>query len=253
MGRVATSLAGVMGAAALIAVPVSISAAAPTATFLVAATPSPSGTVAGGSDTNKESYWVAYLEALGYENVVCTKDDDPDDPYTVPEADEGRVYILAVVKGGSGDDANELYWNVEAGDVLNHATAGISHVILCTIEEETSTPTPSVTTTTPTPTVTTTTPTPTVTTTTPTPTVTTTTPTPTVTTTTSTPTVTTTTPTSTTPVSTPTTPVPTNTGPPVETDRPVTSSSAGLLGAAALVAAGIAAMLFARRRQGDHR
>lgn len=64
------------------------------------------------------------------------------------EADVEVAYVLAVLKGGAdqpGNDANELYWEPEAGDELSHATKGNSHVILCIaeLEEESSTPTPS--------------------------------------------------------------------------------------------------------------
>ena len=253
MGRVATSLAGVIGAAALVAVPISISAAAPPAA-VVAAESSPS-TTPGDAEYNNEAYWVAYLEARGYTGVECEKFEPVDDPFIVPELeDEGRVYVLAVVKAGSGENANELYWDIEAGDELSHQSAENSHVILCSAEEETETSSPPPTTSSAPPTTSSAPPTtssaPPTTSSAP-PTTSSAPPT-----TSSAPPTTSSAPptTSSAPPTTTTMPPSTNTGPPVETDRPVSASATSLLGAAAaLVAAGIAAMAFARRRQGNHR
>ena len=56
------------------------------------------------------------------------EDQTLDDPFVIPEPEAGTVYILAVVKGGSGENANELYWNPEAGHLLSHADSGqLSH------------------------------------------------------------------------------------------------------------------------------
>ena len=226
--RIVTAVASVLGAAAVVAVPVALVAPAQGAPIL--ASQHEPTTWPGTSEANQEEFWEDFLTDRGYEDVECVKYESPDDPFVVPPlSDEDRVYVLAVVKAGSGAEANQLYWHPNAGDELTHSKE-ISHVILCTAEEEVVTTSPPVTTTPPTTT------TPPVTTTPPT---------------TTTPPVTTTPPTTTTP---PHTTTPPNTGPVVETDRPSDGGPGlGVLAAAgALLVAGMGAALLARRRQGDH-
>jgi hypothetical protein len=216
--RIVTAVASVLGAAAVVAVPVALVAPAQGAPIL--ASQHEPTTWPNTPEANNVGFWEDFLEDRGYENVVCVKDEitgnESDEAWTVPPlADEDRFYVLAVVKGGSGEEANRLYWRPVAGQVLTHPSAGISHVILCTAEEvETTTPPTTTTTTTTKPPTTTTTP----------------------------------------PTTTTTTHTPPKTGPVVETDRPSDGGSGlGTLAAGgALIVAGVGAALLARRRQGDH-
>ncbi len=142
--RFVKSLASVMGAAALVIAPVALLAPAAQA----AHTLEPDDVLPNDPYFNNEDNWVIELEKDGFVNVECEKIEGAalTDPFLIPElADEDRFYVVAVVKGGSGDEANELYFEPEAGHYLSHGSAGNSHIILCTAEEEdeTSTPTPS--------------------------------------------------------------------------------------------------------------
>src|SRR5690606_17815842 len=91
-------------------------------------------------NTNQPEYWEAYLEAEGYINVACTKDDQSyNDGYTVPEGD----WLLLVLKAGSGEGENDLVWNPVVGQTYFHASEkDISHVILCTGDEPATPTTP---------------------------------------------------------------------------------------------------------------
>ncbi|GEM_PF-1713187 len=185
------------------------------------ATPVPDDVIPHDNTHNQASFWEAYLlEEFGIE-ATCTKDDKPGDPWIVPAAPSGQAWVLAVVKGGAGDSANELYYEPEAGWALSHQSKGNSHVIICSaVPEEVPTTPPTTETTPPTtpPTTETTPPT-------------------------TPPT------TSTTPVSTSTPPA---TGPVIETDRPGGSGGAaslGLVAAAGVLAAAAGALVLNRRRQ----
>ena len=145
--RFVKSLASVMGAAALVIAPVALLAPAAQADHTL----EPDGVLPNESFFNNEDTWVDVLEEDGFVNVECVKIEGAEltDPYLIPELeDEDRFYVVAVVKGGSGDDANEVYEEPEAGHYLSHTDEANSHIILCTAEEEddTSTPTPSKTT-----------------------------------------------------------------------------------------------------------
>ena len=145
--RFVKSLASVMGAAALVIAPAALLAPAAQANHVL----TPDEVLENDPFYNNEDNWVGVLEEEGFVNVECEKIEGAalTDPFLIPELeDEDRFYVVAVVKGGSGDDANEVYNEPEAGHYLSHGSAGNSHIILCTAEEEdeTSTPTPSKTT-----------------------------------------------------------------------------------------------------------
>jgi hypothetical protein len=106
----------------------------------------------GDAVYNSTDYWENYLNGHdGVDNSVCEKDEVESESDFVAEAD----YRLVIIKKASGDQANRLYWNVEAGDVLAPGPGqgngqGYSHVIVCwntpnetttTTEEETTTTT----------------------------------------------------------------------------------------------------------------
>jgi LPXTG-motif cell wall-anchored protein len=140
-----------MGAAALVVAPIALivpSAQAETLTQpddVVAhiSGPSPTG-------TNHPAFWVNYLEEVrDITGAVCYNASGvsgDDEEYTLPAPEEGTMYVLAVTKAGAGDEANWVFYDPNEGDVVT-AVEGkqISHVILCTVKEETpSTPsTPS--------------------------------------------------------------------------------------------------------------
>ena len=133
--RLVKSLATMMGAAALLVAPIALVAPAANADHVL----TPTEFTPQSPDDNKTATWVAFLEAKGYTDVECVKYPEEDggqldDPFEIPEPPAGTEYVLAVVKGGAGEKANELYWNPGAGHLLSHATAGNSHIILCTGE-----------------------------------------------------------------------------------------------------------------------
>lgn len=96
---------------------------------------------------NHEAYWEAWLEEDGFVNVDCEKilDEGLDTSMWTSDGD----YLLVVLKAGSEQssegDPHTLYWDVEEGDELETDDGkDISHIIVCTgEEEETSTPTPT--------------------------------------------------------------------------------------------------------------
>ena len=142
--RLVKSLATMMGAAALVVAPIALIAPAAQADHIL----TPDEVLENDPFYNDENNWVATLEEDGFVNVECIKyeGDDLTDPFVIPDLeDEDRFYVLAVVKGGSGEDANELYFEPEAGHILAHTDEANSHIILCSadVEEDTSTPTPS--------------------------------------------------------------------------------------------------------------
>jgi len=113
------------------------------------ATPVPDDVIPHDNTHNQASFWEAYLlEEFGIE-ATCTKDDKPGDPWIVPAAPSGQAWVLAVVKGGAGDSANELYYEPEAGWALSHQSKGNSHVIICSAVPEEVPTTPPTTETTP--------------------------------------------------------------------------------------------------------
>ena len=139
--RIITAVASVIGAAAVVAAPIALLAPAQGAP--VPASNHEPSTWPHSNEANQTGYWVDFLEDQGYDDVVCVKDEiqgnESDEVWVVPELDdEGRVYVLAVVKGGAKDSANQLYWRPVAGQELTHPTKGISHVILCTADKVTT-------------------------------------------------------------------------------------------------------------------
>src|ERR687897_409694 len=128
--RLVKSLATMMGAAALVVAPIAFIAPAAQADHVL----TPDSFLPGESQYNDEENWAAQLEEDGFVNVECIKVEDED-----------RAYVLAVVKAGNTDKANEIYEEPEAGHYLSHATSENSHIILCSaeLEDDTSTPTPS--------------------------------------------------------------------------------------------------------------
>lgn len=109
------------------------------------------GTALAESNTdnpNHEAYWEAWLEEEGFVNVDCEKihDEGLDSSTWTSDGD----YLLVVLKAGSEEssegDPNTVFGDVEEGDVLETEDGkDISHIIVCTGEEEgeTSTPTPT--------------------------------------------------------------------------------------------------------------
>ena len=226
---------------------------------------------------NQAENWVSYVEAHGYTNVTCTKDDKSRSTDSWTSTGD---YALVVLKAGHGEGENSIFPGgdkydgetmVHAGDVLKTENGKeISHIIVCTGTKPKPTPTPSHTATptpsqsaTPTPSQSATptpsqsaTPTPSQSATptpsqsaTPTPSHTAT-PTPSHTTTPTPSHTTTPTPTHTTPA--PTTPAPT--GPIVETDVPAKNSGVNpaVLGGGAAMLAGLGLTVAAMRRKGQH-
>lgn len=131
--RFTKSLATVMGAAALMVAPIALIAPAAQAEHVL----TPDYTLENDDFYNNEDNWAEELakdEELV--DVMCEKIEGAalTDPFLLPELAPDRFYVLAVVKGGSGDDANEVYEEPEAGHYLSHATAGNSHIILCTAD-----------------------------------------------------------------------------------------------------------------------
>jgi hypothetical protein len=104
----------------------------------------------GDAALNSADYWETYLDGHdGVDNTVCVKDDTEDEANYVADED----YRLVIVKKADGDQANRLYWNVEAGDELAPGPAqgngqGYSHVIVCTNTPPDTTTTQATTTTT---------------------------------------------------------------------------------------------------------
>ena len=142
--RLVKSLATMMGAAALVVAPIALIAPAAQADHVL----TPDDVLENDPFYNDENNWVATLEDDGFVNVECIKVEGADltDPYLIPELeDEDRAYVLAVVKAGNTDKANEIYEEPEAGHYLSHATSENSHIILCSaeLEDDTSTPTPT--------------------------------------------------------------------------------------------------------------
>jgi hypothetical protein len=92
----------------------------------------------GTSEANAATFWESFLnEHDGITGAECTKDETSSDSNFVADAD----YRLVVIKQGSGDLANKLYWDVESGDELPPAqnAPGWSHVIACTVPVTTTT------------------------------------------------------------------------------------------------------------------
>lgn len=153
--RVLKSLLPLVGAAALIAAPIALAAPA-SASSVTTAVITPDETVPFDEDLNHPEYWEEYLAEVEDIDAWCVKDDTIDKPYTIPAIDDAfelaagesaddYAYVLAVLKGGADEFANELYWEPSAGDQLSHSNAGNSHVILCIAALEAQ-PTPPATT-----------------------------------------------------------------------------------------------------------
>jgi LPXTG-motif cell wall-anchored protein len=131
-----------MGTAALVVAPIALLAPSAHAAVL----DDPDAVVPFSSGANQPGFWVDWLEdERDITGAVCF--DEPvsgnDETFTLPEPDEGTMYVLAVTKAGAGEEANWVFFDPEAGDVVT-AQGGkeISHLILCTVKETApSTPT----------------------------------------------------------------------------------------------------------------
>lgn len=78
---------------------------------------------------------VAYWEGLGYGDCSKTELADGVGAVTLDPLPAGTVYTLLVLKAGSGDGANVVVEDPEAGIVYDHGTGkDLSHVIVCTDE-----------------------------------------------------------------------------------------------------------------------
>lgn len=90
---------------------------------------------------NEATYWETYLNGHdGVDNSDCEKDNVENASNYEADGD----YRLVIIKKGSGDQANRLYWNVSSGDELAPGPLqgdgnGYSHVIVCTNERTTTT------------------------------------------------------------------------------------------------------------------
>lgn len=147
--RLMKSLAGTVGAVALVVAPMSLLATSAQADSHVLVPDDEVAHVPGDAPggTNHVEYWVNYLEEVrDITGATCMKTEGPDtQTYEVPAAPSGTMYVLAVTKAGSGDEANWVFYDPMAGDVLTAwDEKDISHYILCTVPKTT----PSVTTTT---------------------------------------------------------------------------------------------------------
>ncbi|MEO5610674.1 MAG: hypothetical protein ABIQ61_00725 [Ornithinibacter sp.] len=151
--RLLSSTVGVLGAAALIAGPIVLAApasAAPIATAVI----TPDESLPFDPALNHPDWWEQWLSDNDDIDATCIKVEPVAKPYTIPsisdvfevsESDNAE-YVLAVVKGGAGQDpdkdANQIYRYPAAGDQLAHPYYGNSHVILCIADTETETETP---------------------------------------------------------------------------------------------------------------
>jgi LPXTG-motif cell wall-anchored protein len=87
-----------------------------------------------GQNSNHEDYWEGWGAIHeGETDWVCEKTDQGSDgTFEVPAPPLGYEWRLLIVKKGSGDAENSLYWNPAEGEEYEHATGGgYSHIILC--------------------------------------------------------------------------------------------------------------------------
>lgn len=143
---------GLLGAAAIVAVPVALALPAHAAIILTEANKDDAvATVQGPNGTNQESYWVAYLAGKNIPNATCVKATPPEGTKTwvIPAPPAGRDYALVTSKAANenalepGQYPNLVWWAPKAaqGNTVT-AVAGkdISHVIWCTIPKKTTPP-----------------------------------------------------------------------------------------------------------------
>ena len=110
--------------------------------------PEPDLTLPNQPELNQPETFEAWLLSEYDIVATCEKIEPVDDPFIVPpQPSEDEEWSLVVVKGGSGDAANELWFYPQPGWELSHATAGNSHVIVCTSDVEDEETTTSTTTT----------------------------------------------------------------------------------------------------------
>ena len=95
------------------------------------------------SDGNQASWWQSHFD----DGSVCTKFDDPGDPFTVPEPGDEETWTWLVVNSGQDDVAGQggvrahIVENPTPGEDYRNpggtdgAGAGVSNVILCGIQE----------------------------------------------------------------------------------------------------------------------
>lgn len=122
-------------------------AAAVGAAGFVAATTASAEVLPHDPEHNKAEFWEGYFADKGVVGVECTKKESVGTPYEVPAPPSGTEWYAAIIKAGAKDTANEVVYNVEAGDALRHFTGkGNSHIILCHVpadDDEPGTPDPT--------------------------------------------------------------------------------------------------------------
>ena len=108
----------------------------------------PDDIVAHSNEANQASFWVSYLENVrGIEGATCEKlDINDDEAFVMPAEPEGEDWVLLVVKQGSGDGANNVYYDPVAGHSYPSVQngPGYSHIIVCSVEEPEETTTTTV-------------------------------------------------------------------------------------------------------------
>ncbi len=114
----------------------------------------------GPAGTNDAPYWVDYLETKrGISGASCEKiNQSSSDAWVMPSEPAGKDWVLLVVKQG---DTNFVFYDPIAGHTYPSAgenAPGYSHILVCSVDESTTTTQPTTTTTTA-PTTTTTAPT----------------------------------------------------------------------------------------------
>jgi hypothetical protein len=144
---------GGRGLAVIIGTVIMLAGALGLATSAVAASmtaPSAVGAANGvDPELNKPSYWVDYFTQQGYEDVECTKYEPVSTPYILGDAPEGRTWLAIIIKAGAGDDANQVIMSPKPGEYSHASGKDNSHVIVCSIPQQTQTTTPPNDTTTP--------------------------------------------------------------------------------------------------------
>ncbi|SDY75737.1 hypothetical protein [Tessaracoccus flavus] len=97
-------------------------------------------TVEHSPEANQASFWEDYFDDV--EDIECDKKEPVDTPFEVPAAPEDREWHAVIVKAGAGEDANEVYLDVEQGDEISHFSGkSNSHIILCHVPMDETTPT----------------------------------------------------------------------------------------------------------------
>jgi LPXTG-motif cell wall-anchored protein len=104
----------------------------------------------GPAGTNDAPYWVNYLASVrGIDDATCTKiNQASDDAWVMPAEPADRDWVLLVVKQG---DTNFVYYDPVAGHTYPSEgpnAPGHSHILVCSVPEETTTTTVEDTTTT---------------------------------------------------------------------------------------------------------